>query len=130
MFVLYYCLLRSPRSNLTDPLFPTTATFSSADCLGFHSPEASSTDLNKDCNCIYAAVFTELEGMVAAPAPSSSRPAKGVAFKDPAFGTCVVRATNHNTEPPSGFARNAYSRRQAFTEIGRASCRGRVCQYV
>src|SRR3546814_10440461 len=52
--------------------------------------------------------------MVAVPAPSSARPAKGVAFKDPACGTCVVRATNHNTEPPSGFARNDYSRRQAF----------------
>src|SRR3546814_17615844 len=101
-----------------------------AACLCWHAQDASSTDLNKDCNGIYAAGFTAVEGMVAAPAPSSARPAKGVAFKDPAFGTCVVRATNHNTEPPSGFARNAYSRRQAFTEIGRASCRGRVCQYV
>jgi hypothetical protein len=33
---------------------------------------------------------------------------------DPAFGTCLVRATNHAAEPPSGFARNDYSRRQAF----------------
>ncbi len=44
----------------------------------------------------------------------SARPGKGVAFVDPAFGTCVVRVTRHDAEAPAGFARNDYSRRQAF----------------
>lgn len=47
----------------------------------------------------------------AAPAP---RPAKGDAVTDAASGTCVVRLTAHDQEPPKGFARNDYSRRQAF----------------
>ena len=80
----------------------------------FHSDDASAIDLNSECAALYGAAFNTIEGTVAAPSPSSSRPSKGVPFKDPAFGTCVVRATNHATEPPSGFARNDYSRRQAF----------------
>ncbi|HSN22437.1 MAG TPA: hypothetical protein VLS49_17260, partial [Usitatibacter sp.] len=36
------------------------------------------------------------------------------AFREPAFGTCVVRVTEHDAEPPRGFARNDYSRRQPF----------------
>ncbi|MDP1696623.1 MAG: hypothetical protein Q8L45_02370 [Xanthomonadaceae bacterium] len=79
-----------------------------------NSTEAIAANINTDCAALYASGFTAVEGMVAAPSPSSSRPAKGVPFKDPAFGTCVVRATNHASEPPSGFARNDYSRRQAF----------------
>ena len=75
---------------------------------------AHAVDVNADCAAMYGSGFTAVTGQVASPAPSSSRPAKGVPFKDPAFGTCVVRATNHAAEPPSGFARNDYSRRQAF----------------
>lgn len=48
------------------------------------------------------------------PPPAAARPAKGEPFRDPAFGTCVVRATQHDLEPPLRFARNDYSRRQAF----------------
>ncbi|MBD8524838.1 hypothetical protein [Pseudomarimonas arenosa] len=66
------------------------------------------------CGDFYAPGFTPVEGMIAAPAPGGARPAKGVELTDPAFGTCVVRATAHASEPPSGFARNDYSRRQAF----------------
>lgn len=63
---------------------------------------------------MYGAGLNAVEGMVAAISPSSPRPAKGAVFRDPAFATCVARATNHATEPPAGFARNDYSRRQAF----------------
>jgi hypothetical protein len=42
------------------------------------------------------------------------RPPKGRALRDPDLGTCVVRVTDHELEPPRGFARNDYSRRQAF----------------
>jgi hypothetical protein len=41
------------------------------------------------------------------------KPAKGTVFRDPS-GTCMVRATAHDVEPPPTFARNDYSRRQAF----------------
>jgi len=82
--------------------------------LAFHSKTAVAIDLNAACADLYGTGFATVEGMVAAPSPTSARPAKGAPFKDPAFGTCVVRATSHTTEPPSGFARNDYSRRQAF----------------
>jgi len=72
------------------------------------------TDVNAECDALYRAGFTAVEGMMAAPSPTSTRPVKGKIFRDPAFQTCVVRATSHAAEPPSGFARNDYSRRQAF----------------
>ena len=37
-----------------------------------------------------------------------------VLFKEPSFGTCLVRATDHTAEGLSKFSRNYYSRRQAF----------------
>ncbi len=46
--------------------------------------------------------------------PLVPRPVKGVVFKDPVYRSCLLRATDHIKEPPSGFARNDYSRRQAF----------------
>ena len=69
------------------------------------------------CAQFYAAGFTPVTGTTGAAAatkPASTRPPKGEAFADTRFGTCVVRATAHASEPPSGFARNDYSRRQAF----------------
>ncbi|MFK7966131.1 MAG: hypothetical protein AB8C46_19390 [Burkholderiaceae bacterium] len=48
------------------------------------------------------------------PVPEVSKPAKGDVFVDPTYKTCLVRATSHETEPPQGFARSDYSRRQAF----------------
>lgn len=42
------------------------------------------------------------------------KPEKGEYYIDPAHGSCVVRVTDHLDEPPVGFARNDYSRRQAF----------------
>jgi hypothetical protein len=47
------------------------------------------------------------------PAAVPPKPAKGTVFRD-ASGTCIVRATAHDSEPPPNFARNDYSRRQAF----------------
>ena len=80
----------------------------------FRPDAALATDVNAECGALYRAAFTAVEGTVAALAPTSARPPKGLVFRDPAFQTCVVRATNHAVEPPSGFARNDYSRRQAF----------------
>jgi hypothetical protein len=46
--------------------------------------------------------------------PALSKPAKGVAVAEPTYKTCLVRATDHTADGASGFARNDYSRRQAF----------------
>jgi WD40 repeat protein len=45
---------------------------------------------------------------------ASARPARGRAFRDPHFGTCVVRVTDHAADGLKGFARSDYSRRQAY----------------
>lgn len=42
------------------------------------------------------------------------KPKKGETVIDKEFNTCITRVTDHNVEPPRGFARNDYSRRQAF----------------
>ena len=46
--------------------------------------------------------------------PPKSKPVKGSAYAEPTYGTCVTRATDHVADGVSGFARNDYSRRQAF----------------
>jgi len=66
------------------------------------------------CTGFYTASSSLLQGKVVNTVPGLPRPAKGQRFVDPVFGTCGVRATNHAAEAPSGFARNDYSRRQAF----------------
>ncbi len=45
---------------------------------------------------------------------SSPKPARGKPFADALFKTCVVRITDHAADQLKGFARNDYSRRQAF----------------
>lgn len=74
---------------------------------------ASAQSLGK-CNSFYPSGYTLTEGKVNPPLVNMSKPAKGTVFEEPNFGTCEVRATSHATEPPSAFARNDYSRRQAF----------------
>ncbi len=53
-------------------------------------------------------------GMTNDAIPVEVKPRKGQAFEDPVYNTCLVRATDHYNEAPNGFARNDYSRRQAF----------------
>ncbi|MBL8298399.1 MAG: hypothetical protein JNN30_08640 [Rhodanobacteraceae bacterium] len=76
--------------------------------------EFEASDMQGPCAGFYTAGFAPVAGQVTASSPQSGRPAKGVPLQDPNFRTCVVRATNHAAEPPSGFSRNDYSRRQAF----------------
>jgi hypothetical protein len=66
------------------------------------------------CNDFYPAGFTLQEGELNPPAGNMPKPDKGVVFEDPAFSTCMVRATQHDVEPPVEFARNDYSRREPF----------------
>lgn len=46
--------------------------------------------------------------------PTTARPPKGVAIRENAYNTCLVRATDHAAEGLKGFSRNDYARRQAF----------------
>jgi hypothetical protein len=70
-------------------------------------------DLGK-CNTFYSAGYTLAEGRLNPNPISMLKPLKGQVFAEPNFGTCEVRATDHANEAPVNFARNDYSRRQAF----------------
>ena len=48
------------------------------------------------------------------PIAQKPQPAKGVVRAEPAYKTCRTRVTDHAEDGVSGFARNDYSRRQAF----------------
>jgi hypothetical protein len=48
------------------------------------------------------------------PEEQDTKPVKGAVFFDEFYNTCMVRVTDHANEPPVDFARNDYSRRQAF----------------
>lgn len=78
------------------------------------APSAASAQSLGKCNSFYPSGYTLTEGKVNPSQVTMSKPAKGAVFEAPNFGTCMVRATSHATEPPSSFARNDYSRRQAF----------------
>ena len=65
-------------------------------------------------SCTYNAGFHLVEGRDSTPQPTMARPTAGAWYKDPVYGTCVVRATDFRAEGFSDFARNDYSRRQAF----------------
>ena len=66
------------------------------------------------CSDFYDGAFSFVSGSALSAVPSLAKPVKGRAFPEPTYKTCVTRVTNHAVEPPAGFARNDYSRRQAF----------------
>jgi len=73
------------------------------------------------CADHYQQSFTLISGQDEQDPSALSKPDKGVPYTDPAYGTCVVRATNHNQEGPrpdtgnfSNLMRNDYSRRNPF----------------
>ena len=66
------------------------------------------------CDRFYKNGYGVKEGKSAVAVRNLAKPAKGKQFAEPNFGTCEVRATVHDREPTPGFARNDYSRRQAF----------------
>ncbi|GAP67239.1 hypothetical protein MBSD_n2556 [Mizugakiibacter sediminis] len=78
------------------------------------APTFSQTVSGGPCANFYASGFQLPQGQVDAAVPNLARPAKGAITTDPVFGTCVVRATQHDVEPPTTFARNDYSRREPF----------------
>lgn len=64
--------------------------------------------------CTYASTFSFVTGTSNPPVPVMAKPERGVPYRDPAFSTCVVRLTDHVADSTGQFARNDYSRRQAF----------------
>lgn len=78
-----------------------------------HSPSTAFT-------CLLALIAAPLwgatldEGRTTDPIATLAKPAKGVSFLEPAYGTRLIRVTDQANEAPVGFVRNDYSRRQAF----------------
>ena len=66
------------------------------------------------CKTFYASTFALNASLSADAAPSLAKPAKGVAVTEPTYKTCLVRAADHRVDGLPGYARNDYSRRQAF----------------
>src|SRR5690349_19213283 len=79
---------------------------------GFEAPAGGG--VANACSTFYPNGFTLLEGKINPPSGSVAKPAKGQAFADAGFDTCMVRMTQHDVEPPQEFARNDYSRREPF----------------
>ena len=75
---------------------------------------AASANAQSQCDSFYPKSYTLTQGMLTTGMPSMSRPAKGTKIKEPSFGTCLTRATDHAAEGVTKFSRNYYSRRQAF----------------
>ena len=81
-------------------------------------PPVQDVDLASECGAVYGRGFAPQSSRAARPVPRRERPRKGEVLRDPVAGTCVVRATDHDHEPPKGWARSDYPRRQAFNADG------------
>ena len=91
--------------------------FSSLAFLGVLFSQSVGAQTNPDlgkCSTFYPAGYTLAEGRLNPNPISMLKPLKGQVFAEPNFGTCEVRGTDHANEAPVNFARNDYSRRQAF----------------
>jgi hypothetical protein len=75
------------------------------------NPPASGGGPTAPCN---SSTFHLKEGLIAPSMPAFADPPKGALVSEPTFNTCLTRVTDHASEPPVNFARNDYSRRQAF----------------
>lgn len=71
-------------------------------------------ELSPACKTFYSSTFELDSTLDVDTVPALAKPAKGVAVTEPTFKTCLVRATDHKADGLSYFARNDYSRRQAF----------------
>ncbi len=106
-------------SHLMRAVLVLLAGLSGVGCLGCASGQTSSAaavaTVASLAECLDRVASSPLSlGQDSAPVPDLLKPPKGSAFIEPQYRTCVLRATAHEAEPPSGFARNDYSRRQAF----------------
>lgn len=72
------------------------------------------TPLTSACASVYTAGFKLVSGFDNTPVPTLAKPSKGPGITEPTYKTCLVRVTDYAAEGLAGFARNDYSRRQAF----------------
>jgi hypothetical protein len=93
--------------------------------LRFTAPAIGSTaGLSPACAAYYAAhpEFAPNDSQASQPQPANpaplAKPARGVAVAEPAYKTCLVRASDHAADGLQGFAWNGYARRQAFNADG------------
>ncbi len=97
--------------------FPLIFGLLCAGCLGSTDSPAQSTP---DAGATFKSCAANIAGrpltvgVENADIPVVPKPTKGAVFIDPAYNSCLVRATDHAEERPNGFARSDYSRRQAF----------------
>lgn len=70
--------------------------------------------LSPACEPFYSKDWTPVVGTDKRAPPSLPKPPRGKHFAEATFKTCVVRVTDHAADGVDGFARNDYSRRQAF----------------
>jgi hypothetical protein len=106
-------------ANLTlgTPTVPTDVTDTGTDTsVDTSTDTGTNIDVvrNTSCTDLYYSNFALVEGLDGSPIQVFAKPEKGVSALDPTYGSCMTRVTDHVNEPPSGFARNDYSRRQAF----------------
>jgi hypothetical protein len=66
------------------------------------------------CAPMYPKDWRPVVGLDKQPPAQAPKPERGKPFADAAYKTCVVRVTDHAADGVPGFARNDYSRRQAF----------------
>lgn len=85
-----------------------------AGCMAAPEAVAPAMTSARDCSTPRALIV----GLHRAEPPTLAKPAKGRAVTDPVYGSCIIRVTDHDNEPPVGFARNDYSRRQPFNADG------------
>ncbi len=78
------------------------------------APTTPVADLSPACKTFYPSTFALDATLDVDPVPALAKPAKGVAVTEPTYKTCLVRATDHKADGLDTFARNDYSRRQAF----------------
>lgn len=77
---------------------------------------AAPAALASHCANFYPAGFKLQQGKLNPPMPALAKPAKGVSFTEPNFKTCEYRSSDHARDGMKTFARNDYSRRQAFNK--------------
>lgn len=70
--------------------------------------------VSASCASLYPKEWRPTVGLDTQRPSSIPKPARGLAFADARYKTCIVRVTDHAADQVPGFARNDYSRRQAF----------------
>jgi uncharacterized repeat protein (TIGR02543 family) len=75
---------------------------------------SATTGTDGACTDFYADSFQLVSGKVVLPWSKSAKPNRGAAMRESQYNTCRVRVTDHVVDGLSTFARNDYSRRQAF----------------